>query len=84
MEPSTFSALQAMEKRGYITRRQMPGNRKNMYVHLTPKGRALEAKLVPLAKEVNALAVRGLPREQVEAARAALLAIISNLQGERP
>ena len=46
--------------------------------------RALEAKLVPLAKEVNALAVRGLPREQVEAARAALLAIISNLQGERP
>lgn len=84
MEPSTFSALQAMEKLGYITRRRRGENRKNMYVYLTPKGRALEAKLVPLAKEVNALAVRGLPREQVEAARAALLAIISNLQGERP
>ena len=84
MEPSTFAALKAMEKRGYIARRQTPGNRKNVYVHLTAKGRALEKKLVPLAKQVNALAVRGVPRAQVDAARATLLAVISNLEGERP
>src|SRR5581483_2494666 len=84
MEPSTFAALQAMEKLGTITRRRMPNNRKNMYVYLTPKGRALRAKLVPLAKEVNALAVRGLPRAQVQAARATLLAVISNLQADKP
>ena len=84
MEPSTFAALKAMEKRGYIARRQAPGNRKNVYVHLTAKGRALEKKLVPLAKQVNALAVRGVPRAQVDAARATLLAVISNLEGERP
>jgi len=84
MEPSTFSALQAMEKRGYITRRRLGDNRKNMYVHLTPKGRALRRKLEPLAREVNALAVRGVPRAQVEATRATLLAIISNLESERP
>ena len=79
MEPSTFSALKAMEVRGYITRRQTPENRKNVYVYLTPRGRALKKKLVPLAKQVNAMAVRGVPRERVEAARATLLAIISNL-----
>ena len=84
MEPSTASALKAMAERGYITRRQVPGNRKNVYVHLTPKGHALEKKLVPLAKQVNAIAVRGVPRAQVEAARAALLAIISNLGGDKP
>jgi MarR family transcriptional regulator, organic hydroperoxide resistance regulator len=84
MEPSTFSALQAMEKLGYITRRRLGENRKNMYVHLTTKGRALRAKLEPLAKEVNGLAVRGVPRHQVEATRATLLAIISNLESERP
>src|SRR6185503_7001971 len=32
MEPTTFAALQAMEKLGYVTRRQTPDNRKNMYV----------------------------------------------------
>jgi MarR family transcriptional regulator, organic hydroperoxide resistance regulator len=84
MEPSTFSALQAMEKLGYITRRRLGENRKNMYVHLTPKGRALRAKLEPLARQVNGLAVRGVPRHQVEATRATLLAIISNLESERP
>ena len=79
MEPSTFAALQAMEKAGYIARRRLGDNRKNFYVYLTPKGRALEGKLVPLAKEVNAIAVRGLAESQVKAARDTLLAIISNL-----
>jgi DNA-binding MarR family transcriptional regulator len=83
MEPSTFAALQAMEKLGYLTRRRLGENRKNMYVHLTPKGRALRRTLEPLAKEVNALAVRGLPRENVEATRATLIAMISNLETER-
>src|ERR1700693_701235 len=32
MEPTTFSALKAMEQMGYGTRRPMPGNRENMYV----------------------------------------------------
>src|SRR6266550_4047861 len=32
MEPTTFSALKAMEKLGYIARRQTAGNRKNVYV----------------------------------------------------
>src|SRR3954449_742244 len=57
MEPSTFAAIRGMEKLGYVERRQVAGNRKNVYVHLTPKGRALRVKLEPLAEEVNVLAV---------------------------
>lgn len=79
MEPTTFTALKAMEKQGYIVRRQAPGNRKNVYVHLTAKGRALKAKLVPLAEEVNRVAVAGLAHRDVERTRAQLLAIIENL-----
>ena len=79
MEPTTFSALKAMEELGYVKRRQVPENRKNVYVHLTPKGRALKAKLVPLAEEVNRVAVSGLERKDVERTRAHLLAIIENL-----
>jgi len=79
MEPTTFSALKAMEKLGYVVRRQRPDNRKNVHVYLTPKGRALKSRLVPLAEEVNEIAVRGISAADVAATRRALLAMIENL-----
>jgi DNA-binding MarR family transcriptional regulator len=79
MEPTTFSALKAMEKLGYIARRQMPDNRKNVYIFLTAKGQSLKGKLVPLAEEVNGVAVRGVRPVELAATRGALLAIIENL-----
>jgi DNA-binding MarR family transcriptional regulator len=79
MEPTTFSALNAMEKLGYVVRRQVPENRKKVFVHLTPKGRLLKEKLVPLAEEVNRIAVEGVPPEHIVATRETLLAIIENL-----
>jgi DNA-binding MarR family transcriptional regulator len=78
-EPSTFAAIRAMEKQGYVSRRQTAANRKNVYVHLTAKGRALQRKLVPLAEEVNRRAIRGVTSSDVQAARRALLSIIDNL-----
>jgi DNA-binding MarR family transcriptional regulator len=79
MEPTTYAAVKAMEKLGLITRRRAPGNKKNLYVYLTPKGRALKRKLVPLAQEANAVAVEGLSERDVERTRQTLLAIIENL-----
>lgn len=79
MEPTTFTALKAMERLGYIRRKQVAGNRKNVYVFLTPKGRALKARLVPVAEEVNRIAVAGIARQDVARTRAHLLAIIENL-----
>ncbi|HZP79655.1 MAG TPA: MarR family transcriptional regulator [Pseudolabrys sp.] len=79
MEPTTFSALKGMEKLGYVRRQQKPGNRKKMFVFLTPKGRALKDKLVPLAEEVNAVAARGVRAADIATTRATLLAIIENL-----
>ncbi|HZC55364.1 MAG TPA: MarR family transcriptional regulator, partial [Xanthobacteraceae bacterium] len=70
----------AMEKLGYVVRRQKPHNRKNIYIFLTPAGRALEAELVPLAVAVNTIAVAGLTRKQIAEFRKALVAIIKNLE----
>jgi len=78
-EPSTLAAIRAMAKQGYVARRQTAGNRKNVYVHLTAKGRALEAKLVPLAEEVNRRAVKGVTSADVRNTRRVLLSIIDNL-----
>jgi MarR family transcriptional regulator, organic hydroperoxide resistance regulator len=79
MEPTTSSALIAMEKLGYIRRARMPDNRKNVYVFLTPKGKALRPKLVPLAEAVNDVAVRGVSAADVAATRRTLLVMIENL-----
>jgi len=78
-EPTTFAALKAMEKLGLVTRKQLPDSRKKVYVFLTPKGRALRAKLVPLAEEVNDVAVAGIPAEDIATTRRTLLVMIENL-----
>jgi DNA-binding MarR family transcriptional regulator len=79
MEPTTFAALKSMEELGYIERRQAPGNRKNVYVYLTPHGRALKKKLVPLAEDVNKVATRGVGADDLATTRRVLLAMLDNL-----
>jgi MarR family transcriptional regulator, organic hydroperoxide resistance regulator len=79
MEPTTFSALKALEQLGYVSRRRLPDSRKKVYVFLTPKGRALKSKLVPLAEEVNEIAVRGAVPADIAATRRTLLIMIENL-----
>ena len=79
MEPTTFSAVQAMEKLGYVTRRQLAGNKKKNFIFLTAKGRQLKDKLVPLAEEVNEIAVRNVAPADVAITRKTLLAVLENL-----
>lgn len=82
MEPTTFSAVKSMEALGLIERRQLAGNRKNMHVFLTRKGRALEPVLVPLAEEVNAVSVQGMSDRTIATVRKALLGMIENLAAD--
>jgi DNA-binding MarR family transcriptional regulator len=79
MEPTTFAALKAMASLGYIVRRQLADNRRKNYIFLTVKGRALERTLIPLAEEVNRIAVRGVPDDDVAATRRTLLGVLENL-----
>jgi DNA-binding MarR family transcriptional regulator len=79
MEPTTFTALQAMEKLGYVVRRQMLGNKKKNFIFLTARGRLLKNKLVPLAEEVNQTAVKNVTGADVATTRQTLLTIIENL-----
>lgn len=79
MEPTTFSAMKAMEALGYIRRQQLPTNKKNVYVYLTPKGRALKDLLVPLAEETNRISSIDVAPADMAVARKVLLAMIGNL-----
>jgi DNA-binding MarR family transcriptional regulator len=79
MEPTTFAALKTMESRGYVVRRQLAGNRRKVHIFLTAKGKALERKLVPLAEQINRVAVAGVAARDVSATRRTLLVVLANL-----
>src|SRR5450830_385833 len=79
MEPTTFTAVKAMEKLGYVTRKKMHNNKKMVYVFLTAKGRLLKQKLVPLAEEVNRIAVENVNPQDITMMRRVLLTMIENL-----
>ena len=76
MEPTTYSALNTMERLGYVRRR---AEGQNVNVFLTARGRALKRRLVPLAEEVNHVAIEGVSVADVARTRSTLLAIIANL-----
>ena len=82
MEPTTFAALKAMERLGYIRRKKSPDNRKKVFIHLTQKGRSLKAKLVPLALDINRIAVKGASAADIAIARKLLLHMIENLAAD--
>ena len=82
MEPTTFTAVRAMELRGWIVRQQMAANKKNVHIFLTDEGRALKKKLVPLAEEVNRIGAGRLSADDLATARSVLLAIIMNLAND--
>jgi DNA-binding MarR family transcriptional regulator len=79
MEPTTLTAVRAMQDMGMVERRQLDGNRKNMHVFLTESGRALEKVLVPLAEEVNRISVGELNERHVATTRRVLLSMLENL-----
>jgi DNA-binding MarR family transcriptional regulator len=85
MHPTTSAARAVMVRGGWGARRRLPRNRRSVHVFLTARGRALQAILVPLAIEVNAVAMSGVTPSDVRATRRTLLRMLENLgaQAER-
>lgn len=82
MESTTYTAIMAMEKLGYITREQLADNRRNNYIFLTRLGKSLKKKLVPLAEEVNAVSVQGIAETDIEKIREVLIKMLENLAAD--
>jgi DNA-binding MarR family transcriptional regulator len=64
MEPTAVIALRGLERAGWIIRTRNPTDRRKIHVSLTPAGRALRERLLPLAHAVNAEVCRGLSAEE--------------------
>lgn len=79
MEPTTLSAILAMEKRGYVRRARNKKDRRKLHVYLTAKGRSIKNDLIPLAKDVVATAVQGLSARDIRQMLKGLAEIQKNL-----
>ena len=79
MEPTTLSAILNMERKGLVRRVQNKTDRRKLHVYLTPKGRALKAKLIPLAREVVASAVQSLSPKEIKQLLEGLVEVQKNL-----
>ena len=80
MEPTTVTALNGMEKSGYVKRVRNAEDKRKVNIFLTEKGRALRNVLLPHAIDVNIRGVAGVPSEDVEALRRTLHAMKRNLE----
>ena len=66
-----------MERQGVIRRAKNPDDRRANRIYLTPKGRKLEAKLIPYAIEVVNVAAQGLSVDEL----ATLKRLINRVRG---
>lgn len=79
-EVTSVSLLNDMSENGLVRRERGTEDRRQVLVTLTPKGRALEPTLLPYAVELNRLAVRGIPKEDIDTCLAVLAKIATNLE----
>ena len=79
-EPTTMTAILAMEANGLVKRVRNDADRRKQNVFLTAKGQRLKSKLLPLAREVVNTATAGFPEREVESFLGFLSAVQRNLE----
>jgi DNA-binding MarR family transcriptional regulator len=77
---SSTAVLDALERRGWITRSRNSTNRRRVDIFLTPAGIELQERLIPLAKAVNRIAHRGLSTAEILALERTIQTISGNLE----
>ncbi len=80
MEPTTLGAIQAMERSGLVKRVRSKDDRRKVHIHLTRKGKDLEAMLMPLAVEVVDASVAGFSPQEVNRLLKSLKLIRDNIE----
>jgi MarR family transcriptional regulator, organic hydroperoxide resistance regulator len=80
MEPTTQAAIIALERKGWIVRTRDARDARKRCVRLTPAGRRLKSRLIPLARAVVGTATAGLGKARTRALLATLAVVQTNLR----
>ncbi|MBX9841276.1 MAG: MarR family transcriptional regulator [Xanthobacteraceae bacterium] len=76
---SLTSVLAAMEANKLIIREREDMDRRKSIIHLTPAGRELKRRLLPLGEKINARATRGISSSDVRRLNELLSLVTTNL-----
>lgn len=84
-QPTMAKTLQRMERDNLVSREPDPADGRRTLVTLTATARDLEDRLVATAREVNAVATRGLSDAEITTLMRTMARVIDNLEaaGER-
>lgn len=78
---STLSRqVRAMEKSGLITRKRSRTDGRALNLVLTPRGRTITAKLIPIARMYESVATHGISEKEIEIVRRCVTKIYKNLE----
>jgi DNA-binding MarR family transcriptional regulator len=84
IDASTMSRLVSrLVRDGLVTRSRSAKSSREVVVELSPKGRALVARLIPIAKKLEQTAAAGLPAKELAVAKRALGRMYDNLVSGR-
>ena len=82
IEPATMtSVLFGMEKKGFILRKNLNGNRRSIYIYLTDKGRALAKQVESTFRIMEEKALSDFGKDEKEMLTAFLTRMSKNIQG---
>ena len=80
MEPTTLTAINTMERRGFVKRVRNTEDRRRINVFLTERGHQLSSVLLPLAQEVTGNATTGFSTREKDTLLDLLCAMQRNLR----
>ena len=80
-EPTTVSALRLLTRNCMIERVRNPKDRRTINIYLTDKARDMKATLMPVAFDVNDVAMRGLTDSEFAQLQGLLQKVRENLTG---
>ncbi len=82
IEVSTLTRLvDNMEDKGLVSRRRDEGDARVILLHVTPAGRRLTQRILPIAERYEAVALAGFTDGEAEVLKAALRRLYDNMDG---
>ncbi len=81
-EATTVTAINSLVRSGWVERAPSRTDRRKIHIRLTGRAKTLQADLLPIVAEVNALATRGIAVRDLATFRRVLTQINANLAEE--
>jgi len=79
MQPTAVKALRGLVDHGFVRTEPDPLDKRCMRIFLTDEGRRVGARILPMLKSINKLALKGVSKQEFDTVRTVLRKVRSNI-----